>query len=73
MIVLVFLNTVTVASEHYNQPLWLEEFQGKQTMLDSFFFADFSHTLCDTHRVTHSASNLEAAEVPSSNDELNKI
>ena len=26
VIVLVFLNTCTVAVEHYNQPLWLTEF-----------------------------------------------
>lgn len=29
IIVLVFLNTGVLATEHYNQPLWLDEFQGK--------------------------------------------
>ena len=28
VIVLVFLNTLTIASEHYNQPEWLTEIQG---------------------------------------------
>ncbi|KPM10113.1 voltage-gated calcium channel-like protein 4 [Sarcoptes scabiei] len=27
IIVLVFLNTLTLASEHYNQPQWLDDFQ----------------------------------------------
>ena len=31
VIVLVFLNTITVAVEHYNQPKWLEEFLGERT------------------------------------------
>lgn len=30
VIVLVFLNTLTIASEHHNQPLWLTEVQGTQ-------------------------------------------
>lgn len=29
VIFLVFLNTLTIASEHYNQPDWLTEVQGK--------------------------------------------
>lgn len=29
IIVLVFLNTVVLATEHYHQPPWLDEFQGK--------------------------------------------
>lgn len=29
IIVLVFLNTGVLASEHYNQPKWLDEFQGE--------------------------------------------
>ena len=28
VIVLVFLNTLTISSEHYNQPDWLTEVQG---------------------------------------------
>ena len=28
VIVLVFLNTLTLASEHYRQDKWLDEFQG---------------------------------------------
>jgi voltage-dependent calcium channel L type alpha-1D len=31
VIILVFLNTCTVAVEHYNQPLWLTEFLCKYT------------------------------------------
>ena len=38
VIVLVFLNTITVAVEHYNQPKWLEEFLGKHTNLDLAVF-----------------------------------
>lgn len=29
VIILVFLNTLTISSEHYNQPLWLTEVQGE--------------------------------------------
>lgn len=32
MIFLVFLNTLTIASEHYNQPHWLTEVQGEQPL-----------------------------------------
>lgn len=28
IIVLVFLNTAVLATEHYNQPYWLDDFQG---------------------------------------------
>lgn len=28
VIILVFLNTLTISSEHYNQPLWLTQVQG---------------------------------------------
>lgn len=30
VIVLVFLNTLTISSEHHNQPVWLTEVQGTQ-------------------------------------------
>lgn len=30
VIFLVFLNTLTIASEHYNQPRWLTEVQGEK-------------------------------------------
>lgn len=30
VIILVFLNTLTISSEHYNQPLWLTEVQGEE-------------------------------------------
>lgn len=30
IIILVFLNTITLASEHYKQPPWLDIFQGKR-------------------------------------------
>ena len=33
MIFLVFLNTLTIASEHYNQPHWLTEVQGERLSL----------------------------------------
>ncbi|KAI4480985.1 hypothetical protein M0802_014075 [Mischocyttarus mexicanus] len=39
IIVLVFLNTVVLATEHYNQPHWLDEFQEITNM---FFIALFS-------------------------------
>lgn len=38
VIFLVFLNTLTIASEHYNQPHWLTEVQGeRQSLVLSFF------------------------------------
>lgn len=46
VIILVFLNTLTIASEHYNQPDWLTEVQG-------WSCSDLSHTqvhLGDPHR-----------------------
>lgn len=33
IIVLVFLNTGVLATEHYDQPHWLDEFQGKYRLL----------------------------------------
>lgn len=30
IIVLVFLNTGILATEHYHQPKWLDDFQGKE-------------------------------------------
>jgi hypothetical protein len=33
IIVLVFLNTMVLATEHYRQPLWLDNFQGKFSKL----------------------------------------
>lgn len=33
VITLVFLNTLTLASEHYRQPVWLDTFQGKYLFL----------------------------------------
>lgn len=32
IIVLVFLNTGVLATEHYNQPHWLDDFQGMETI-----------------------------------------
>lgn len=29
VIILVFLNTLTISSEHYNQPMWLTQVQGR--------------------------------------------
>lgn len=31
VIILVFLNTLTISSEHYNQPMWLTQVQGTNT------------------------------------------
>lgn len=31
VIILVFLNTLTISSEHYNQPMWLTLVQGMNT------------------------------------------
>ncbi|KAK9753802.1 Ion transport protein [Popillia japonica] len=39
IIILVFLNTAVLATEHYNQPLWLDEFQEYTNM---FFIALFT-------------------------------
>lgn len=36
MIFLVFLNTLTIASEHYNQPDWLTEVQGEERLMVLF-------------------------------------
>lgn len=36
VIFLVFLNTLTIASEHYNQPDWLTEVQGEEELLVLF-------------------------------------
>lgn len=38
MIFLVFLNTLTIASEHYNQPHWLTEVQGERQPLPLSWF-----------------------------------
>lgn len=32
VIILVFLNTLTISSEHYDQPLWLTEVQGEDAI-----------------------------------------
>lgn len=32
VIILVFLNTLTISSEHYNQPLWLTQVQGMNSI-----------------------------------------
>jgi voltage-dependent calcium channel L type alpha-1D len=40
IIVLVFLNTVVLATEHYKQPYWLDDFQGKNCV-DSFIELSF--------------------------------
>jgi voltage-dependent calcium channel L type alpha-1D len=43
IIVLVFLNTVVLATEHYNQPEWLNDFQGKVFMHLHFFVSLYSY------------------------------
>lgn len=43
VIVLVFLNTVAVASEHYGQPQWLSDFQCKFQILVSLRRDKFLH------------------------------
>lgn len=35
VILLVFLNTLTISSEHYNQPDWLTEVQGEKRTADT--------------------------------------
>lgn len=42
VIVLVFLNTLTISSEHYNQPVWLTEVQGTQMHMHSYIFSSKS-------------------------------
>ena len=37
VIILVFLNTVVLTSEHYSQPQWLDNFQGRFWMLCFLF------------------------------------
>lgn len=37
VIFLVFLNTLTIASEHYNQPDWLTEVQGEEELLVLYY------------------------------------
>lgn len=37
VIILVFLNTLTIASEHYDQPDWLTEVQGKLSFFPCIF------------------------------------
>lgn len=39
VIVLVFLNTLTISSEHYNQPDWLTEVQGEKHSLYWLLFS----------------------------------
>lgn len=38
IIILVFLNTGVLATEHYNQPLWLDDFQGKYLIVSHTSF-----------------------------------
>lgn len=48
VIILVFLNTLTIASEHYNQPDWLTEVQGISPPPAPLCFLHFSPDLmCD--------------------------
>ena len=42
VIVLVFLNTITVAVEHYNQPKWLEEFLGERKVISLALVVSFT-------------------------------
>lgn len=37
IIVLVFMNTGVLASEHYNQPHWLDDFQGNESISNHFY------------------------------------
>lgn len=45
VLLLVFLNTVASASEHYGQPKWLTEMQGERTDVCEFNFKVVSRTL----------------------------
>lgn len=38
IIILVFLNTVVLTTEHHNQPEWLDEFQGKFLTNNLFYY-----------------------------------
>lgn len=58
VIVLVFLNTLTISSEHYNQPDWLTQIQGisRSRSLSvpnrgSLRLSDCSLVFSDGHRV----------------------
>lgn len=49
VIILVFLNTLTIASEHYNQPDWLTEVQGISPPPASLRFLHFIPNLMSDH------------------------
>lgn len=46
VIFLVFLNTLTIASEHHHQPQWLTDVQGTLKVLYVFRHAAILHLLC---------------------------
>ena len=41
VVVVVLLNTVSLATKHYDQPVWLTEFQGLITIFQKTFFVLF--------------------------------
>lgn len=54
IIVLVFLNTGVLATEHYNQPHWLDDFQGMETInrilyISSIYIHDTIYIYICTH------------------------
>lgn len=49
VIVLVFLNTLTISSEHYNQPDWLTQIQGTARRRKVLFFCSDFEMLASTH------------------------
>lgn len=57
VLLLVFLNTVASASEHYGQPKWLTEMQGKnpfllsfRPLMRSFFWLHIFFSVCPSER-----------------------
>jgi hypothetical protein len=58
VIVLVFLNTCTVAVEHYNQPLWLSEFLCKSFFKLSIFDLEMISLLVEFCNCVSEFSNI---------------
>ena len=51
IIILVFLNTGVLATEHYKQPEWLDFFQGKHGLVNSLAAQIFSTSLLDVTNI----------------------
>ena len=57
VIILVFLNTLTIASEHYNQPDWLTEVQGICFALVCSIWLLNMYSVCDNVLSSTDAAN----------------